>query len=254
MQMPAWAELLRAKEEGVVELPLKNPQGKHFAWSHTALAQYRTCPNQYAGSRFYEKVKFVETEATRWGNTVHKALENRLKGKAPELPPGMQKWDKYCRAFLDAADKKGGALHAELKITINRNFHLTSWFGSDAFGRCMLDVVIDCGDTVYIYDWKTGKKKHDPAQLRTNAAMAHLRFPDAEKFVTKYVWLIEDGSEATTGEIIPVEDIPDIWGEIIRQIVVLEESWMLECFPLRPSGLCYGWCGYKQCSSWKPKK
>lgn len=230
-----------------------NKKNKPFSWSHTAIAQFKTCPMQYAGSRYYMTVAFEETEAIRWGNLVHKALELRLK-RGTKLPKEMQKWEKYCLAFEQAAEKNDGKIYPEIEMCITRNFHLTDWFSKQAWGRGKLDVLIDCGDTIYIYDWKTGKKKDDPDQLRTSAAFAALKFPDAKRYVTKFVWLQHDGADAVSGDSFDASEIPVIWDSLLERLTTMVDAWRHEQFPCKTSGLCYGWCQVTDCEHWRPKK
>ena len=50
-------------------MELKHP------WSYSALTSYETCPKRYQLTRVTKQVTEPQTEATRWGNEVHKALE-----------------------------------------------------------------------------------------------------------------------------------------------------------------------------------
>lgn len=229
---------------------LLNVKRKPFSWSHTALSQFKTCPRQYSAARYYLTTKFEETDATRWGNRVHKALELRLLQGTP-LPKEMAQWEKYCKAFETNTEKLDAVLHAEMQVAITNNFAPVDWFDKTAWGRCMGDVVIDAGDTVYIYDWKTGKIREDSEQLGTNAAFFALKFPDAKKFVTKYIWLEHD---QITGQDFSIEEIPAIWDDRLSQIINIMECWQAEEFPCRRSGLCNGWCQVTDCENWRPKR
>lgn len=228
----------------------KNAKNKPFSWSHTALSQFKTCPRQYAAARYFLTTKFEETEATIWGNRVHKAFEVRLKRGTP-LPKEMQKWEKYCTAFEANAQKLGAVIYPEQQLAITRNFGIVDWFAKDAWGRCAGDVVIDAQDTVFIYDFKTGRIREDSEQLATNAAFFALKYPEAKKFVTRYVWLEHD---QITGADFTAEEIPDIWNDRLSQIVNIMECWDNKDFPCRRSGLCNGWCQVTECEHWRPKR
>lgn len=227
-----------------------NVKNKPFSWSHTALSQFQTCPFQYAAARYYITTKFEETDATRWGGRVHKALEMRLKRGTP-LPQEMKKWEKYCTAFEKNAEKLNATIHPEYQLAISKNFSQTDWFDKTAWGRCAGDVVIDAGNTIYVYDYKTGKMREGSEQLATNAAFFALAFPEAQKFVTRYVWLEHD---QITGKDFSREEIPGIWDDRLSQIVNIMECWEQEDFPCRRSGLCNGWCQVTDCEHWRPKR
>ena len=48
---------------------------KQVSWSHSALKDYEGCPKRYQEVKVLKNFPFTETEATRYGNEVHKALE-----------------------------------------------------------------------------------------------------------------------------------------------------------------------------------
>ena len=71
-------------------MELKNP------WSYSALTSYETCPKRYQLTRVTKQVIEKQTEATVWGNEVHKALELFAKGQKP-LPETMEEYGRYVR-------------------------------------------------------------------------------------------------------------------------------------------------------------
>jgi len=67
-------------------------------WSYTTLTKFETCPWQYYKTKVTREVKEPPTEHTVWGNSVHAALEARVKRKTP-LPEGMQRWEALAKKF-----------------------------------------------------------------------------------------------------------------------------------------------------------
>lgn len=58
---------------------------KPIAWSHTALKDYEGCPRRYHEVRVLKKYPFQETEATRYGNDLHKAIELYIQNQTPKI-------------------------------------------------------------------------------------------------------------------------------------------------------------------------
>ena len=226
-----------------------NAKGRPFSWSFSAISDFETCPAKYASTRFYCSHKDEGTgEALIWGSRVHKALENRLKHYRP-LPEGMTQWDKYCRSMIATCNTDD--LYVEHQMCIDAAMQPTSWFAKNAWGRCAMDVMIDKGDVVHIYDWKTGKQKDNDLQLKIFAAMASMKFPNALEFKAKYVWL---NSGNVTGTTFYRKDMPKIWEDILSRVRTMEAAWKHENFPARRCGLCRGWCVNTECPEWESRR
>ena len=218
-----------------------NARGKAFSWSPSAIADYISCPTQYAARRFYETLPYVETEAMRAGTVEHKMLEDRLRDKKP-LPAGLVRGEKYCSAIERSAH--GGMIFAEMELAIDRNMKFVKWFSKEAYGRCKLDVLAMRGRNCSILDWKSGNIKENSLQLKINACFVSLRHAELEQFNTKYIWLKHD---AVTGEVFKKEQIPQLWDEIFGWVRRLETSWETETFPPKRGGLCRSYCSNTKC-------
>ena len=215
---------------------MKNPNGKKFSWSPSAINDFLTCPLQYAAKRYYETLPFIETQALRDGNIEHKHLENRLKLKTP-LPKGFDRGEKYCQAL-----EKTGKVTAEFELALAEDKTFTSW--RKGFGRLKIDALVKKKNKLSIIDWKTGKPKDDLLQLKIYAAVLSLLYPDIEVFNTRYVWLKFDH---TSGAEFYKDEIPGIWQEIDGHIDRMKQAWLEEDFQPRPSGLCRNYCAVSAC-------
>jgi hypothetical protein len=207
--------------------------------------EFNTCPAQYAAKRYFKTVKDPGNKWTKEGSEIHSALEHRLKGRA--LAKKYQPYEKYCVAMENAK----GLVEAEQEIAFDRDLNITSWFAKNTWGRSKLDVTIDYGNKVAIYDWKSGKVKDDPLQLQIFAAVASLVYPNAEEFICKNIWLKYD---EITGDTYHRDQVPQIMEGIMRDVGRMEKAWETETFVCRTSGLCRGWCLNKACEHWEPKR
>ena len=216
---------------------------KPVAWSYSSLSAFETCPKRYYLTKVSKEVKEPQTEATLWGNQVHKALELRLT-KRQALPSGMETFEPLAQTIADKA--KGGMLEAEQKMALTKSFAPTTWFSKDVWVRGITDFTITKGDKVFIGDWKTGKPTPNSAQLMLTAAMTMHQKPYVNTVINAFVWL-KTGS--ISHEVFTREDIPKIWQEFIPRVNRLESAMAESKWPARPSGLCRKWCpvGKKLC-------
>lgn len=216
-------------------------------WSHSSLTRFETCPRQYYHTKVAKDVTEAPTEATRWGNTVHKALELRVRDKTP-LPEAMQQWEPHC-ARLDTAR---GRVYTEQRVALDRNLHTCKWYGPGCWVVAIADVFIDAGPKAVLLDWKTGKPKEDSGQLALSAAMFMHERPYIEEIFNGYVWL---GHGTLTPQKVARAQLPAIWEGLCARVDRLEAAYRGERWLPKPSGLCKGWCPVgRKCEFWSPKQ
>jgi hypothetical protein len=215
-----------------------NKKGKPFSWSFTALTNFEGCSARYAAEKFYCTTQWVDTPQIIWGNRVHGTSEDMLKGKPVTDLEAYEPVRKYVEAFLKQR-ALGADVIAEQEIALTRDMKPVSWFAKDAWFRVKLDVVIVRGNVANLYDYKTGKFKDDPDQLKICAAAHSIVRPDVDVYNPKYIWTqdqVVSGCDA-----IAKKDIPGIWEGVLGRVARMEQAWAAENFPARPSGLC-PWC------------
>lgn len=204
------------------------------AWSFTSISAFETCPLQYKLLRVDKVVKETPSEAMTWGNTVHKALEERIRDDKP-LPKTLAGYEHLAAKI---AGSKGEVL-VEQKLTLNEKFEPTSWFAKDAWCRGVLDVNIIGKRKAVTLDWKTGKRKDDLEQLKLFAAMIFAHYPDIGEVDTGFVWLKDN---AVDREMFTREQVGDIWGTFLPKVAKLNAAFETGRWQARPSGLCRNHC------------
>lgn len=226
-----------------------NAKGKPFSWSWSALNDYETCPFQYAAKRFYCTAQDDQNESNIWGNRVHTAAENHMKYGTP-MEGEFKPYEKFPKALRNWAKSHNLFIDPEAKFCVNEKLKSTSWFGKDAWGRGIIDVLMVSpdGKTVWIIDWKTGKVKPETKQLEYFIAFASVKYPKAERFVTKFVWMKYD--DVTTAEY-TADQLGAIWGDLLARVTRVKKAWDNQVFQHKPSGLCKGWCPVKACQHYK---
>lgn len=214
---------------------------KSVAWSYSALDAFETCPHRYFKTKVEKSVIEPQTEATKWGNLVHKALELRVRDGTP-LPEGMDKFEPTAAKIANIA--QGKKLGTEQKLALTKDFKETTFFARDVWLRSILDVYIENGSRAFLGDYKTGKKNPNSEQLQLSAAVFFATRPWVKEITTTFLWL---QSNEVTAEQFTQEDTPAIWQNFLPRVKRLEEAVALNKFPQRPSGLCRGWCPVHSC-------
>lgn len=219
-------------------------------WSYSSLTKYETCPRQYQHVKVLRSVVEPPTEATIWGNTVHEALEARIRdGK--QLPEQVSQYEKHAKQFDRFRDK----VHVlvEQRFAFDRNLQPCEWEETACWCRGIVDVGVLAPHRASLWDWKTGKVKPDSDQLKLFAAFVMQQYPTIKLADTGFIWL-KFGK--TTKERYTREQLPVIWEDFTRRSLRLEKSYEQDKWLPKPSGLCNGWCpvGRDRCEFWCPKK
>ena len=213
------------------------------AWTFSQLEKFETCPRQFYHVRVKRDVTEPPTEATKWGERVHTAMENRIKDGTP-LPEGMEQWEGLANKICSLSGEK----MAEQKMSLDDSFQPTDW--SDAWTRGIADMLIVDGTRAGTLDYKTGKRKLTH-QLMLYAAYTFAYYPQVETVATGFVWLRDKKIDR---EFYNRDDLPKIWGTFLPKVRKLESAYERDSWPARPSGLCNGWCPVKSCEFYKAKR
>lgn len=210
-------------------------------WSYSALTAFETCPRRFQLTRVTKQVTEPQTEATIWGNKVHKALELYAKGTQP-LPPDMKKYERYVNKIMSYEGKRV----IEERVALDRNLRPTKWMAKDVWVRGIIDIGVVGSERAYLLDWKTGKRKPDSDQMKLFAALAFAMYPWVDIVVTGFIWLKEHKFDK---QLLTREQLPEIWSEFLPRLSRVARAYSEDKWTPKPSGLCRNWCpvGKKLC-------
>lgn len=210
-------------------------------WSYSSLTAFETCPRRFYLTRIAKAVAEPQTEATIWGNAVHKALELAVSGTKPLEP----RFSSYA-PVVERVRASAGTKHTEQKFGITNHFTPTTFFGKDVWFRGVIDLAVVTPTTATVLDYKTGKVKLDGDQLKLFAAAAFAQHTHVNTVRTGYLWLAHD---ETTQRSFTRDEVPAIWQEFLPRIRRMELAQESNKWPPNPSGLCAKWCpvGKKLC-------
>ena len=206
--------------------------------SFSSLKMYENCPKRYYHQRITKEVVDSGSEATRYGNRVHKALEERLDSDSP-LSEEAIKYEDMC-ATLQNVKKRPHfqELLLEQQLCLTDERMATGWWDANAWLRSIIDVLILFKGSAIVVDWKTGKRRPDFTQLEMFAVQVFSHYPKINKVHTSFVWLKEDKQDTKT---FYRAELPEMWESIQGRIDRITQSVRHDDFPAKPSGLCR-WC------------
>jgi len=203
-------------------------------WSYSALTAFETCPKRFQLTRVTKQVHEAQTEATMWGNKVHKALELFAKGATP-LPPDLQVFEKYVRKIQSYEGKR----IVEERVALDNKMRPTKWMAKNVWVRGIIDIGVIGPETAYVLDWKTGKHRPDTDQLKLFAALTFALYPWVDKVVTGFIWLKVKKFDR---EVYTREQLPEIWADFTPRLERLAVAYSTGKWMPNPSGLCRSWC------------
>lgn len=208
--------------------------------SYSRLSTFENCPAQFDYLYVSKSVRSVGSEATEYGDRVHKLLESYGKGELDELELteegrlSLKKWGN----IVDVIMSRSGTKLFEHQMAINEKLEPVDWFASDVYFRSIADVLVVDGDTAYCLDYKTGKVRESPTQLQLFAAMVFWHFPEVQTVKTSFIWL---RFNETTNSTYERRFLESLWGALKPRIDRVHDTVELGVFDAKPSGLC-PWC------------
>jgi len=204
------------------------------------LKNWETCPLRHKMIDLDKSVKEEESPALAAGWELHKAFEDRLKGKPLGL--GYTHHEGMLARILAAPGKTYG----EKKLAITNTFQPCGYFDQNVWFRTVIDCtkVFPDNTEVSIFDWKTGKVAEDLTQLQLMSVTIFAHMPSVNYIKAGLVFV-------NFGKVEPAEfsreSIPEIWSEILPRVKELQRARDTQVYPPKPSGLCKRYCPVVSC-------
>lgn len=204
--------------------------------SYTMLRNYENCPRKAHHIHVLKDLPKEDSEAMRWGIAVHKAMEQRI-NHGTALPKEMEAFEP-----IVAPVAPGARGTAELDLGIKEDGSPCGFFDKGVWLRGKLDVVLQAHDRALLLDWKTGKPREEPEELRIQGVLLKAHFPEVRTIKGRYVWL----AEKRLGKEHDVSDTAETLESIRRQCSEIVRSHEMKHWPPKQNPLC-GWCPVSSC-------
>jgi RecB family exonuclease len=214
-----------------------------MALSFSRLSTFEQCERKFEYLYVSKLVKDEDNQYTIYGNRVHEALEAYGKAREandPETRATLSDGEtfKEIKAWVPLVDRVLGVPGDKLfefKMAIRRDFTTCDWFAPDVWLRSIADVLVINKTTAYVLDWKTGKVKNNPTQLKLFACMVFAHFPAVDTVKTAFVWLAHD--DVTMDEY-KRDNLQALWMTLTPRLTAVQEAVDVGVFRATPSGLC----------------
>lgn len=210
--------------------------------SHTFLNDWENCPHK-AFRKFIAKdlPRTPASKAMGWGIEVHSAFEVRIK-HGTSFPESMSGYERI------AAPLAALGVCAELPAGIRSDGQPCDFFDRGVWLRGKLDCSYvwgnDLPDSAILFDWKTGKRREEAAELRIHAVLLKALHPTLQKITAHYVWLQDN----EVGKPHDVSDTETTLAGIRKTMDTVASCIEIEDFPKRRNPLC-GWCDVLDCEN-----
>lgn len=214
---------------------------KKPAWSHSSLKDYEGCARRYHEVKVLKKYPFQETEATRYGNQVHEALELYVRDGKP-IPPEYSQF----KDVVDALIARPGRKLAEQKMALTADLKPVDWFAKDVWVRGIADLLIIDDDnlTAWVVDYKTGNNKYpDRDQLVLMSVMVFEHFPHIRKVNSALLFIVKNDIVKHSMQ---REEVEAAWWRYRERTAKLEASFQYDVWNPTPTPLC-NWCQVTGC-------
>jgi CRISPR/Cas system-associated exonuclease Cas4 (RecB family) len=220
---------------------------KPYVHSYTGIKEFETCPRRFKATKILKLYPYEETEATRYGNEVHKALEDYVNSKTP-----IPKKHEQFKPVVDALLAKPGRAVAEMAFGVRRDLSPCDFFDKKVWLRGKADIVIldDDNFKAVVGDYKTGKNKYpDLDQMTFMSMFVFAHFSHIRQVNSGLIFLLYNDLKKQR---MVVEDVEKTWWKIKERTARIEAAIEADQFPPKPGPLC-GWCPHSKGCEHHPK-
>lgn len=207
-----------------------------IALSYSRLSCFEQCERKFEYLYVLKSVVDDGNEFTQYGTRVHTALEEYGRDGTP-LPPESAQF----KPIVDVVLKQSGDKLFEYKMAIKQDFSPCDWFDKEVWVRGIADVIVTRGKVAFVGDWKTGKVKDNPTQVKLFACMVMAHFPEVDTVRTAFIWL---GHDEVTDDKFHRQYLDEMWATLTPRFAAVQEAVDIGVFKSKPSGLC-NWCPAK---------
>ena len=219
---------------------------KPLPWSPTALDDFNNCPQAFWAKRVVKIVQEEPSAEKDYGNYIHKQFELR-QSLGTQLPEDLAPHE----VFMRVLEKRSGEKLIEHRAAFNQKLEICEFTDEDVWYRCIIDYATIDGPLATIVDYKSGKQHYKFRQLTANALWIFYAYPRIETISACFYWT---KTFNITTRVYKREQLLDMWKEFIPDLSRYVEAFEKDVWPLRKSGLCFGWCPFTDCRYWRPKR
>jgi PD-(D/E)XK nuclease superfamily len=218
--------------------PQLTPGAIMIRGNYSLLNDYQNCPHKAFRRYIAKDVKYIEGPQQAVGNRFHKAMDHRLRSGSL-LPQEFERFE-YIAAQLEPYKPE-----TELSLGMNDKAEATAYNDPYCWFNGRIDVNIEANNTALLFDWKTGRRREEPFELRIGALLLYIRNPDIRAASGHYFW-VNEGPNGTLGVNHDLSDFQRTWAEVDAIMGHIERNYKLNNWPKNQNPLC-GYCNVLDC-------
>ena len=189
--------------------------------SHTNLSDYEVCPKRYYHKHVAKDCPVEEKSADQLaGIAVHEALKKRVRLHEPllntdvvfkdskkTLTVNYAKYEHICDYLVKQPQMK----YTELKLGMTIDGKPCDFFADNVWLRGVADLVLSGpAHVAMLLDWKNGKKREEPTELKRQALLLQCQRPDLTRITGMYYWLQDN----EVGQLYDLSDTDNTWRSV----------------------------------------
>jgi ATP-dependent exoDNAse (exonuclease V) beta subunit len=149
-------------------------------WSYSSIKTFDQCAKKYYHLRVAKDTEDKGTEATLYGQEMHKVAEDFVKENKP-IPPKFKYLEEALKVLADIPGEKLCEKKLGIKL-VDGVYQSCDFFDKDVWWRGIADLLILDGEKAYLVDYKTSKnaKYADTKQLDLLAGAVFLHYPQVK--------------------------------------------------------------------------
>ena len=220
------------------------------AWSYSSLKTFQQCPKKYYHLKVAKDIKDDGSEATVYGQEIHKVAEDFVKDGTP-IPEKFA----FIKPVVEALNRIKGEKHTEIQLGVANNGGKLSpcgFFDKGVWYRGIADLLIINEDEGYLVDYKSSKnaKYADLKQLDLLAAAVFLHYPQVTKLKSALLFVVSN--EFVNKEHNSQHKLA--YFEHVRYDLERLEKAMETGVWNAVSGPLCGWCPVKTCHNYRERR
>lgn len=220
--------------------------------SYTFFNELENCPFKAYNVRIARTTQRLESEAQRWGNYVHDAMDKRIGTNDPKVlleDGNLEPFEPFALCF---AGKPG--VQTEMKLGITARGQPTKFWGPECYVAGKVDVTwTPQPGFTDITDWKTGKEDYEvPFELELHALLhAATIHPAAHHYSARFVYMGREHRPDLVGRTYRTADgslasPQQTWAKVNTLMALAYGYQASGHWPKKPNPLC-GWCDVLTC-------
>jgi len=219
-------------------------------WSYSSIKTFDQCPKKYYHLKIARDVKDQGSEASIYGQDVHKAAEDHVKSDVP-IPAKYR----YMEPILASLKRLDGEKHCELKLALRKvdgGYEPCGFFDNGVWWRGIADLVVINGPKARLVDYKTGKNARyaDPKQLDLLAGAIFVHFPEVEEVKSALAYVVSGDLITKEHNCTDRDTYLSVFDAELERLEAAEQSGVFN--PI--SGPLCGWCPVTECPHHKPRR